>query len=184
MLHSTCTVIITAIHWPDASVGSIYRYIYYRGNVKNLCDFLDTSGLAFYHDNWTPIIVWSFFCSSPGSPLLFPNPYTRKAGMILYNRAWKHGFNKGVICLEESLKEVFLISKTPFTHKFPLQMVWAETCSIGCGAAFCPSVRYYSAPNVYLLVCNYGPGYVVPILSMLPILILISMLDCFLCSVH
>ena len=38
-------------------------------------------------------------------------------------------------------------------------MVWAETCSIGCGVAFCPFVRYYSAPDVYLLICNYGPGY-------------------------
>ena len=78
MLHSTCTVIITAIHWPDASVGSIYRYII--GEIlKNLCDFLDTSGLAFYHDNWTPIIIWSFFLLIPRLSTPFPKPIHKKS---------------------------------------------------------------------------------------------------------
>lgn len=56
-----------------------YLQVYYRGNIKNLCDFLDTSGLAFYHDNWTPIIIWSFFLFVPRLSTPFPKPIHKKS---------------------------------------------------------------------------------------------------------
>ena len=38
------------------------------------------------------------------------------------------------------------------------QIVWAQTCNIGCAVAYCPRPTGYAYKNIYLLVCNYAPG--------------------------
>ena len=36
------------------------------------------------------------------------------------------------------------------------QIVWAQTCAVGCGASNCPDVEGESG---WVFVCNYAPGY-------------------------
>ncbi|XP_078601219.1 uncharacterized protein LOC144876145 [Branchiostoma floridae x Branchiostoma japonicum] len=36
--------------------------------------------------------------------------------------------------------------------------MWGKSPAIGCGLAFCSTVRGSSISNAYLLTCNYGPG--------------------------
>ena len=39
-----------------------------------------------------------------------------------------------------------------------LQLVWATTCSMGCGATYCSNLQGYPGGPALFLVCNYGPG--------------------------
>ena len=41
-----------------------------------------------------------------------------------------------------------------------LQLSWATTNYVGCGAYRCPQTTGFPYPNSLNLVCNYGPGYV------------------------
>ena len=45
-----------------------------------------------------------------------------------------------------------------------LQVVWATSNNLGCGATHCSNVTFwgnvYFLGNTYFLVCNYGPGLV------------------------
>ena len=38
-----------------------------------------------------------------------------------------------------------------------LQLVWANSTALGCGASVCPTIPSFPVPNSILLVCNYGP---------------------------
>lgn len=39
------------------------------------------------------------------------------------------------------------------------QVVWSESCAVGCAIAKCSSVRNFAGGRSgYLAVCNYGPG--------------------------
>ena len=41
---------------------------------------------------------------------------------------------------------------------YVLQIVWATSNHLGCGATYCSNVPGWG--KAYLLVCNYGPGLV------------------------
>uniref|UniRef100_A0A5S6R1J5 SCP domain-containing protein n=1 Tax=Trichuris muris TaxID=70415 RepID=A0A5S6R1J5_TRIMR len=40
-----------------------------------------------------------------------------------------------------------------------IQVVWANTCAVGCAAAYCPYIRKGRGIRTgHMIVCNYGPG--------------------------
>lgn len=43
-----------------------------------------------------------------------------------------------------------------------VQVAWADTCSVGCGVAWCDQMYSANINWGHIVVCNYGPGYAFP----------------------
>ena len=70
---------------------------------------------------------------------------------------WEHYSTVFAICDSST---AYLISYILYTHACNIQIVWADSNRVGCGAYRCPTtVDLESYTNLLYLVCNYGPGW-------------------------
>lgn len=66
--------------------------------------------------------------------------------------------NPGKVCGHYTQVRIHLLQTMTQVNSCFLQVVWATSKYVGCGAHRCPTVEGLPYTDLLLVVCNYGPG--------------------------